>query len=82
MADEPRPGMTEPHPHDDAAVAPGATGPGQQGYEGEATLGSDDGYIGPEGPDADTVGGPLTGRSPGMEPGAKEDPIGGESPTG
>ena len=80
MADEPRRGMNEPHQHDDAAVAPGATGPGQQGYSGEATV-SDDGYIEGGDPAPDEFGGPMTGRSPGMEPGAVEDPIGGEAPT-
>lgn len=33
--------MHEPHEHDDAARAPGASAPGEPGYEGEVTLGED-----------------------------------------
>jgi hypothetical protein len=40
MSDEPN-DMKEPHEHASAAGAPGASGPGEAGYEGEATIGDE-----------------------------------------
>jgi hypothetical protein len=40
--------MKEPHEHPTAAGAPGASGPGEQGYEGEATLGDEGAAAGAE----------------------------------
>lgn len=40
--------MTDPHPHSNAAGAPGASGPGEDGYEGRATIGDEGAAAGPE----------------------------------
>ena len=40
--------MQRPHEHASAAGAPGASGPGDAGYEGEATIGDEGGTAGPE----------------------------------
>lgn len=40
--------MKEPHEHSTAAGAPGASGPGEQGYEGEATIGEEGAAAGAE----------------------------------
>ena len=36
------------HEHMDGAGAPGASGPGEQGYSGEATIGDEGAAAGPE----------------------------------
>ena len=40
--------MREPHEHSSAAGAPGASGPGEAGYEGEAMVGDDGAAAGAE----------------------------------
>ncbi len=40
--------MREPHEHASAAGAPGASGPGDTGYEGEIMVGDEGGAAGPE----------------------------------
>ena len=40
--------MSEPHDHATAAGAPGASGPGETGYEGAATVGDEGAAAGPE----------------------------------
>ncbi|MDP8991695.1 MAG: hypothetical protein M3N31_01350 [Actinomycetota bacterium] len=40
--------MEEPHEHASAAGAPGASGPGEAGYEGESTIGDEGAVAGPE----------------------------------
>ncbi len=55
--------MAEPHEHAAAAGAPGASGPGDAGYEGEAMVGDEGAAAGPEAFD-DPFGRPDSG-SPG-----------------
>lgn len=40
--------MREPHDRADAAGAPGASGPGDPAYDGEATIGDEGAAAGPE----------------------------------
>ena len=40
--------MSEPHEHATAAGAPGASGPGDPAYDGEATIGDEGAAAGPE----------------------------------
>ena len=40
--------MKEPHEHSTAAGAPGASAPGEPGYEGEATIGDEGAAAGEE----------------------------------
>ncbi|MDQ3573714.1 MAG: hypothetical protein M3378_10465 [Actinomycetota bacterium] len=40
--------MTDPHDHAAAAGAPGASGPGDAGYEGEAMVGDEGAAAGPQ----------------------------------
>ena len=48
-SDEPVEGrMSEPHDRSDAAGAPGASGPGDPAYDGEATIGDEGAAAGPE----------------------------------
>ncbi len=48
MSDEEANRMREPHEHAAAAGAPGASGPGEAGYEGEAMVGDEGAVAGPE----------------------------------
>jgi len=43
-----RPLANHPGDHSSAAGAPGASGPGEAGYEGEATIGDEGAAAGPE----------------------------------
>ncbi len=52
--------MSEPHEHAAAAGAPGASGPGDAGYDGEAMVGDEGGAAGPESFE-DTFGRPDSG---------------------
>ncbi|HSH61016.1 MAG TPA: hypothetical protein VK988_15530 [Acidimicrobiales bacterium] len=55
--------MREPHEHAWAAGAPGASGPGEAGYEGEAMVGDEGGAAGPESFE-DPFGRPDSGGPP------------------
>ena len=48
MSDDRPDAMAEPHEHASAAGTPGASGPGQLGYEGEAMVGDEGAVAGPE----------------------------------
>ncbi len=48
MSEERPNAMREPHEHSAGAGAPGASGPGDPGYEGEAMVGDEGVVAGPE----------------------------------
>ena len=56
--------MREPHEHSAAAGAPGASGPGDAGYEGEAMVGDEGAVAGAEA-FQDPFGRPDSGVEPG-----------------
>ena len=70
-ADDRANAMSEPHEHAAAAGAPGASGPGQVGYEGEAMVGDEGAVAGAESFD-DPFGRPDSGVSDEVE-GAQEE---------
>ena len=73
--------MKEPHEHASAAGAPGASAPGEQGYEGAATIG-DEGAVGGAESFSDPFGRPETDPPEVMEGWEDADPMAGEGPSG
>ncbi len=71
MSDEPTDAMSEPHDHAAAAGSPGASGPGQVGYEGEAMVGDEGAVAGAESFD-DPFGRPDSVPGQGVESAADE----------